>query len=99
MHIKGLKKKVKGRIHAITVADQPAGKRVQVFVFSQRSKMYYPQKPLDGDTGIVVLGDAAHKRGRYIVSAVALTDKAKWTPVCHLPDGTAVSRSVARIGF
>jgi len=70
--------------HAVRITGVPPGKTAQVFVYSYRTHLYYPQHPF---TGTVKLGDGNHEFGHYRVAVVALESTPVWTPVSVLPAG------------
>ncbi len=93
IHVKGLKQPV-------IVTEVPLGKRVQLFVYSHRSNKWYSQatpEPFNAETedgvkvsgvaGDVVLGNTAHKTGRYDVVAIALDGDPIWGATDTLPVG------------
>lgn len=74
-HVVGIKQ-------TVVVTNPPEGKRVQLFVYSFRSRLWYSQ-PSD----VVFLGDTQHCRGLYRVVAVALDGPAVWGRRKALPTG------------
>lgn len=85
---------VTGLTHFIGIEEAPAGKRIQVFVYSKRSKKWYAQpNPIVNMTDPtrliceVTLGNAEFTTGHYKVVAVVLDGEPVWGEQTYLPHG------------
>jgi hypothetical protein len=98
---------VYGRRHTIKLTDVPNDtptEKVQIFVFSYRSKKWYPQANLERTGGgnatcSVVLGDENAFFGLYGVMAMVVPSKVS-QPIASIPSSWQFSNivSVRRIG-
>lgn len=80
----GADRNPQGIHQVVTVQCPPPDLRVQVYVFSWRSGLHYPQENPYLDCGVmkcrVVLGDMLHSSGMYTVYAVGLSGEPAWGP-------------------